>query len=458
MALATAMATAVEGPALCLPYDDLAERTALGGAIVDNDQVPVLLDALTADDFYRESHRTVYRAIADLAATARAIDLVTLRHELDRTSHLEAIGGVQALSSLLDGIPRATNVGHYAAIVAEHALARETIRAACKVLEDAQSGDTAAAVLDRAQQALFEVGQRRTRKRGLEPFRAALAEAVEFVARAKAGPAAGADAVNVGYGLSDLDSQTGGMLPGDLVVLAARPGVGKSALALHIAVEAAKRGQRTAVFSVEMGRSQLGLRALSTRAGLDGWRLRTGALSDFDFAQLEGVVLELAGLPLWVDDSAGVTVLDVRTRSRRLKAETGLSLVVVDYLQLMGTLGRVENRQVAVADLSRGLKAIARDLEVPVLCLAQLSRRAEERERPTLSDLRESGAIEQDADTVLFLLRPKMSGDANASETDAEVIVAKQRNGPLGEIAIHFDPTVQRFGDRERRLSDDDAR
>ena len=429
-----------------LPHDDTAERTVLGAIIVDHAGVAVAQERLRPEDFYRDRHRLIFRAILDLAAAGKPPDAVVLRRHLEQAGQLEAVGGVAAISELMDGIPKAANVEHYAAIVAEAAVQRAIYRTASDVMRDVlESGSPSNEVLDRAVGALMGL-QRTGETSRLEPVREAVREAADLLESLSRGPLL----IGASYGLTDLDTQTGGMQRGELIVLAARPSVGKTAFALNVAAKLAAAGKRVAFFSLEMARVQLAMRLLCSQARVDTWMVRSGAVSGTDLERLVDAAGRVAAWPLAINDAFDVTLLDVRAKSRRYQSEGGLDLIVIDYLQLMRGDERAENRQAQVAKLSRGLKGVARDLNVPVMVLSQLNRESERRtdHRPQLSDLRESGAVEQDADTVLFLFKPH-TYDESKPRDEVEVIVAKQRNGPVTVVSVHWDESTQRFNDLE---------
>lgn len=427
---------------LAMPHDENAERAVLGGCMVDNDRWPIAADALREEDFYRDGHRRIFATLGALSASGKPLDLLVIRDALRTSGELEAVGGAAYLAALMDGVPRSVNVEHYAAIVKGKATLRSLARAAQSILEECLNEDDEPRILlDRAAQRVFELEQGQSTRRGLESIEVALGKAAEQLAAVYEGRSV----AGVSYGFTDLDRLSGGMGRGDLVILAARPSVGKSAFALHVGKSAALRGEPVAFFSLEMADAQIGARLLQSEGGVDTFRIRSGFATDADWNAITAAVQRLKSAPLYVADTPAATLLEIRAQCRRLKAERGLSLVIADYLQLLGG-PRTENRQAQVAEFSRGLKALARDLDVPVLALAQFSREAEKDGKPQLRHLRESGAIEQDADVVLALYREERPRDA-PDDGPIEVLILKQRNGPIGTVRVYFDPRLQRFAD-----------
>lgn len=429
---------------LRIPRDEEAERAVLGAVMVDNTLIATAIDVLDPGDFFLDAHRAIFGAIRTLAGAGQPAELFHVKHELARTGRLEQAGGAAYLAGLLDGVHRSMNVEHYAAEVRNTALIRDVLVRAQAIVRDClESGERGEVIRDRAEQAMFEVGQRSARG-GLEPFLVAVREALDLMERLRTGPTGG---LGVRFGLTDLDNQTGGMGINDVIILAGRTSMGKTALSLHVAASVVETGKTVGYFSLEMGRDQLAFRTFAAKSGVNLQGMRNGLATDRDWQKIAEVGPELAAWPWYVDHSPSTGLLEMRTRARRLKAEHGLDLIVVDYLQLMRG-PQSENRQTEVAAISRGLKALAKDLHVPVLALAQLSREAEKRadKRPQLADLRESGAIEMDADVVLLLYRPALY-DKKADDRELEINVAKQRNGPIGVVMARFEKETQRFGD-----------
>ncbi len=432
-----------------LPPQSLeAEQSVLGAILIDRDVVVEIAEFLKPEDFYRQSNGTIYRAILDLFERREPIDILTVAEALERGNDLEPIGGRAYLSSLSDQTPTAVHAVQYARIVERKAVLRNLIGAAGKIAgigyEDPAEIQEA---IDRAESELFQVSNRRITV-GFSKLKDLLHEAYDRLdyLHAHRGEISG-----VRTGFNDLDALTTGLQKSDLIIVAARPSVGKTSLALNIAEHAAvKEKKSVGVFSLEMSKEQLVLRLLSSVSNIDSQRLRTGFLEELDFARIAPAMNALSEAPIYIDDTPNISAMELRTKARRLQAEVGLDLVVVDYLQLMQAQvqSRDANRVQEVSEISRGLKALARELSVPVIALSQLSRQPEMRNEnePRLSDLRESGAIEQDADLVLFLWRDKDKADDQ--ETDGEVIhlkLAKHRNGPTGKIELWFKKQQTRF-------------
>jgi replicative DNA helicase len=432
-----------------LPPQSLeAEQSVLGSILIDRDIVVEIAEFLRPEDFYRQANGTIYRAILDLFERREPIDIVTVAEALERGNELDAIGGRAYLSSLSDQTPTAVHAVQYARIVERKAVLRNLIGAAGKIAgigyEDPAEIQEA---IDRAESELFQVSNRRITV-GFSKLKDLLHEAYDRLdyLHAHRGEISG-----VRTGFNDLDALTTGLQKSDLIIVAARPSVGKTSLALNIAEHAAvKEKKSVGVFSLEMSKEQLVLRLLSSVSNIDSQRLRTGFLEELDFARIAPAMNALSEAPIYIDDTPNISAMELRTKARRLQAEVGLDLVVVDYLQLMQAQvqSRDANRVQEVSEISRGLKALARELSVPVIALSQLSRQPEMRNEnePRLSDLRESGAIEQDADLVLFLWRDKERADDQ--ETDGEVIhlkLAKHRNGPTGKIELYFKKQQTRF-------------
>jgi replicative DNA helicase len=434
-----------------LPHNAEAERTVLGAVLVDNAAFNSAAEVLSRDDFYREGHRRVFEAMAALAERSQPIDLVTLKEELTRTSALEAVGGAAYLASLVDGLPRIVNVEQWSRIIKEKAVLRNLIHASNRIVQSCyEAEDDAATLLDRAEKAIFDIAERRIRQGFI-----ALKEIVKESYRTIDQLSQSKDLVTgLPTGFVDLDDKTSGLQKGDLIIVAARPAMGKTSLCLNIAQNASQRtGETIGVFSLEMSKEQLVLRMLCADARVDAHRLRTGSLGEKDWARLAKAYADLSSSKIFIDDSATLTPLEMRAKCRRLKAEHGLGLVVVDYLQLVSAGGRVENRQQEIASISRSLKGLAKELECPVMALSQLSRAPEARQdrRPQLSDLRESGAIEQDADIVMFIYREEEHKPTEENRGIAEIIIGKQRNGPTGSVKLAFIKEFTRFENLEWR-------
>jgi len=429
------------------PQSVEAEQSVLGSILIDADAILKVADFLKPVDFYRAQHADVYEAMLALHGQREPIDLVTLADELARRERLDGVGGPAYLTTLMDSVPTAVHVEHYGRIVERKAILRNLIGAAGRIAavgyEEANDAEVA---IDRAESILFEISQRRT-DGGFESLSTLLGQAydrLEYLHEHRG------QIIGIPTGLSQLDALLGGLQPSDLVILAARPSVGKTSMALNVAQHAAVReGKKVAVFSLEMSREQLALRLLSAETGINPRPLQTGFVDETDWSKIATVMNAMATAPMWIDDSPALTVMELRTKARRLEAEQhGLDLIIVDYLQLMqaATASRDANRVQEVSEISRGLKQLARELKVPVLALSQLSRGVEQRgtAEPRLSDLRESGSIEQDADVVIFLYRESEQNP----EAEVELIkvkVAKHRNGPIGEVPVQFRKANTRF-------------
>ncbi|MEX0887601.1 MAG: replicative DNA helicase [Phycisphaeraceae bacterium] len=433
------------------PHALEAEAAVLGSMILDWRVVGDVVEILKgADDFYKPAHAAIYESLVELYDKHQSIDIVQLNQKLKDKQQLDDIGGVEYLMELAESVPSATSAGYYARIVREKAVVRKLIEASGNILYECyNSAEPASDLLDRAERDIFELAEAR-----IEQNASALSDLLqETFDRLQADD--GTHVTGVETGFFELDEMTNGLQPGELIIVAARPSMGKTAFALNIAEHvAAVGGQASAVFSMEMSRQQLAQRLLCSRSGVDAHKLRRNLLSQDDFGRLSMAVGSLSEAPLYIDDTPGLTLLELRAKSRRLASRQQIKVVFVDYLQLMSAPGS-ESRQQEVSNISRGLKGLARELSVPVVCLSQLNRQAESREghRPRMSDLRESGSIEQDADVVMMLHRESYyhRGEAEWEQAnpervnDAEVIIAKQRNGPTGTVQLLFDGATTRF-------------
>jgi len=445
------------------PYSAEAEQAVLGAMLLDADAALRGVELLDDAMFHREGHRRLFRAMHGIIERGGVIDPVTLRDEVDRRGELEAVGGIEYLSYLLDVVPTAANIDYHAKIVRDKALLRRLIEAATGIVQEAYEAKRLAdEVLDSAEQRIFLVSETR-KTEGFVRLKELLWPTMERIESLHAG---GQSITGVPSGFTDLDDKTAGFQNADLVIIAARPSMGKTALCLNVAQHAAiEKGIPVAVFSLEMAKAQLVQRLLTSEARVDAHRLRQGMLKDADYALLARAAGILSSAPIWIDDSAALTPLELRSKARRIKAEHNVGLIIVDYLQLMRSPEQAENRVQEISAISRALKALAKELDVPILALSQLSRAPEQRggehRRPQLSDLRESGAIEQDADVVLFIYREEMySGPQDPKtgeniEGQAEVIIGKQRNGPTGTIKLHFHKAYTRFDNYSLRESED---
>ncbi len=437
--------TSIERP---LPHNLEAERSILGAVLLDNHSLNAAVEKLRSEDFFLPQHRQIFQRMIQLAEHQQAIDVVTLMDDLARRGELDSAGGVAYLSQLADGLPRATNVEHYARIVKEKSVLRHLAFSAAAIQEQAlAAGDDADVILDRAESTIFQIAEDRVRA-GLIGVKELVRDNFERLERIFS---EGRRITGLATGYPGLDNETAGLQPSELVILAARPSMGKTALALNIAENVAVRNREpVAVFSLEMSKESLLLRMLASEARVDAHKFRTGHMGRDDWNKITRALTSLGDAPLWIDDSASSTVLEMGAKARRLKRDRGLSLMIVDYLQLVvpTNTGRGTNRQEEVSSISRALKGLAKELKVPVVVLSQLTRAPEREERkPQLSDLRESGAIEQDADVVLFINRPNFY-KTDLPEEDrakAELIIAKQRNGPTGNLNFVFLARHTRF-------------
>ena len=431
------------------PHSVEAERAVLGGLMLDNSKWEEIGDRLEAGDFYRRDHQHIFAAITDHADRAAPFDVVTVGDWLKARGELEEAGGLAYLISLSQDIPSAANVKAYGDIVAERAMLRALVRAGGDIAGAAftTEGRSLAEIIDEAERRVFEIAERGNRRgRGFKPIRSLLREAVDRLDQLQHSKS---HITGVPTGLQDFDERTAGLQPGDLVIIAGRPSMGKTALAMNIAEHVAV-GEKlaTAIFSMEMPAVQLTMRMLSSLGRIDQGRLRTGHLEEDEWPRVTSVIELMDGAPLYVDDSPGLSPTELRTRARRLKREqSNLSLIVIDYLQLMQVPGTRENRATEISEISRALKGLAKELNVPIVALSQLNRSVEQRpnKRPVMSDLRESGSIEQDADVIVMLYRDEYYNENSADKGLAEIIITKQRNGPTGTFRAAFRERYTRF-------------
>ena len=430
-----------------LPHNLEAERSVLGAILVHNDAFNLAAQVITPDDFYRDAHRRIFEKMIALNERNDAIDFVTLKEELSRSGEVDEVGGPAYIASLADGVPRATNVEYYARIVKEKSTLRSLIYAANKIVTNAYEADQDSdVILDEAESAIFAVADDRL-KAGFVPMRDLVKESfpkIEQLFEQKR------LVTGVPTGFVDLDEMTRGLQGGDLIIVAARPSMGKTSLVLNISQYVASQPDMTVgFFSLEMSKESLFIRLLTSEAQIDSHRLMSGAIGQKDYGRISHALETLSAMRLYIDDTASIGVLEMRAKTRRLQAEHGLSLVVVDYIQLMSGRGRFENRTLELASISRSLKGLAKELHVPIVVLSQLSRAPESRSdhRPQLSDLRESGALEQDADLVAMIYRDDVyNRDPNNPDAGtAELIIAKQRNGPTGVVRLAFLREQTRF-------------
>ena len=442
-----------------VPYNLEAERALLGSVLLDNSALNSALELLTKDDFYSEGHRLTFERMTELSEMNRVIDLITLSEALARDGLLEKAGGAAYLAALTDGVPIGTlaAVGEYCRIVKEKSTIRRLITASNNVIARCMEGtDDSASLIDLAQSQVFEIAEQRVQSgfaNVREIVKTSFGKIDVLFDR-------GQRVTGVETGLEDLDNITSGLQAGELVVIAARPSLGKTALALNIAAHAAiVKRKVVGMFSLEMSKESLVIRLLCSEARIDSHKLRTGFSSKEDWNRMTPALGRLSEAPFYIEDTPALSIMQIRAKARRLKAEKGLDLLIVDYLQLVSGQGRFENRTQEVSYISRGLKSIAKELHVPVLALSQLSRAPEQRpgQRPQLSDLRESGSIEQDADVVIFIFRDRKQVDGQEGEeefpqagTEAHLIIGKQRNGPTGDVPVVFLKPFAKFENKVR--------
>lgn len=427
-----------------LPSNVEAERSILGAILLDNSVCNQAIELLRRDDFFLDSHRRIFDKMIALTERIMPIDLVTLREELLRVGEFEQIGGATYLSSLIDGVPRTDTIEPYAKIVKSKSMLRKLITASNQIIALAfEEEDEAEMIVDKAEQMIFQIAEDRARV-GFQYVGDVAHRRLEQIEQMAGRPEM---ITGVPTGFTDFDRMTSGLQRQELIVIAARPSMGKTALALNMAQYASKNANVVGIFSLEMSAPQLVSRLLCSEARVDAHRLRTGYLNREEWARLADGLRRLCETKVFIDDTPGVGVLEMRAKSRRLKAEHGLDLLIIDYLQLMAGRGRIESRQQEVSQISRDLKILAKELDVPVIALSQLSRAPEQRSehKPQLSDLRESGAIEQDSDVVCFIYREELYNPTDENQGKAELIVGKQRNGPTGTIELAFLKEFTRF-------------
>jgi len=423
------------------PQSIEAEMSILGGVLLDNEAINRVLDLLVPDDFYRESHRKIMRAMIELSEHGEPCDLITLTTILKKRGELEEVGGGAYLATLVDFVPTAANIAYYCRIVKEKAIARTLIHAATEIVTEGYDEQSEIEdMLDRAQKAIFEISENRIKTPYFQ-LNAILKDTIKYIGDLYEKKE---HVTGVPTGFIDLDQKTAGFQRGDLIIIAGRPSMGKTAFALNIAQYAAIHAEPrypVVVFSLEMGKEQLVTRLLCSEARVDASRLRTGHLIDGDWEKILRAAERLFDTRIFIDDTPSISVMEMRAKARRLKAEHGIGMIIVDYLQLMRGSGSPESRQQEISEISRSLKGLAKELSVPVVALSQLNRGLENRndKRPIMSDLRESGAIEQDADVIMFVYRDEVYNKDNPEvKGKAEIIIGKQRNGPIGTVDLAF--------------------
>lgn len=437
------------------PQNIEAEQAVLGAIFLEPSSLTLASEILLPEDFYRAAHQKIFGVMLNLSDQGKAVDVVTVTEELASAKLLEDIGGVSYLTELASSVPTAANIEYYAKIVEEKSLLRRLIRTATSIAQDGyQREDEIDVLLDDAEKRIMEVSGRKNAG-NFHNIRDVLVRTYDHIEmlHSRVG-----DITGLATGFVELDKMTAGFQRNDLIIVGARPSVGKTAFALNIAQNVAtKTGENVAIFSLEMGAEQLVMRMLCAEGNIDSQRLRTGSLTDEDWGKLTMAMGSLSNAGIFIDDTPGVRVQDIRSKCRRLKQEGGLGMVIIDYLQLILGSGRSgENRQQEVSEISRSLKQLARELEIPVIALSQLSRGVEQRQdkRPMMSDIRESGSIEQDADIVAFLYRDDYYDKESENKNIIEIIIAKQRNGPTGTVSLAFVKEYNKFVNLERRFDD----
>ena len=438
------------------PQNIEAEQAVLGAIFLEPSSLTVTSELLIPEDFYRSSHQKIFNVMIKLNDEGKAVDLITVTEELSATKNLEEVGGVSYLSELAGSVPTAANVEYYARIVEEKSLLRRLIRTATTIAQEGYSReDEVEELLREAEKTIMEVAQRKNSGsfQNIKDVLVRTYDNIEILTNRKG------DVTGIPTGFAELDRMTAGFQRNDLIIVGARPSVGKTAFALNIAQNVAtKTDENVAIFSLEMGSEQLVMRMLCAEGNINAQNLRTGALTDEDWRKLTMAMGSLSNAGIYIDDTPGVRIGEIRSKCRRLKQEHGLGMILIDYLQLIQGDGRSgDNRQQEVSEISRSLKALARELQVPVIALSQLSRGVEQRQdkRPMMSDIRESGSIEQDADIVAFLYRDDYYDKESENKNIIEIIIAKQRNGPVGTVSLAFVKEYNKFVNLERRFDDD---
>jgi replicative DNA helicase len=432
------------------PYSIEAEQSVLGSMLLSKEAIFVAAERLRAEDFYKESHRKIFDSILELNENGEPVDLITLTELLRTKRQIEQVGGAVYLTTLTEAVPTTSNISYYCDIVQEKSLLRRLIETSSDILSMAyEPKEDVENVLDKAERMIFEIVQKRRVENyfHIKDILLSTFERIEELYNSEGG------ITGVPTGFYDLDEMTSGFQPSDLILIAARPSMGKTSFALNIAQNAAIRNKiPVAIFSLEMSKEQLVQRMLCSESNVDSHRLRTGRLQDDDWPRLARAMGPLSEAPIYIDDTPAISSIEIRAKARRLKAEKGLGLIIIDYLQLMSGRSNAENRQQEISEVSRSLKALARELSVPVVALSQLSRAPEMRadHKPVLSDLRESGSQEQDSDLVAFLYRDDYYNPDSEKKNIAEIIIAKQRNGPTGTVELVWLAKYTKFANIER--------
>ena len=432
------------------PQNIEAEQSVIGSMLVDKDIIPSIVEILKSEDFYREDHKEIFNAITYLFERAVPVDLITVSEQLKSRGTLDNVGGLEYLTNIATAVPTTANAKYYARIVEEKSILRRLIRASSEIIDMGfEASDEVSVILDRAERNIFDILQKRN-SHGFVPIKEVLIDAFNRLEELYNNRSF---ITGVPSGFTDLDYKTAGFQNSDLILIAARPSIGKTSFALNIAQYAAiYRKVPVAIFSLEMPKEQLVNRMLCCEAMVDSQKMRTGRLEDDDWKKLARATGPLSEAPIFIDDSASNTVMDIRAKCRRLKLEKNLGLVIIDYLQLMQGRGKAENRQQEISEISRSLKILAKEISVPIIALSQLSRAPEQRtdHRPILSDLRESGAIEQDADLVMFLYREDLYKEDTDKRNIVEVIIAKHRNGSTGTVELRWFGEYTKFANLKK--------
>ncbi len=432
------------------PQNVEAEQSVIGSMLLDKEVIPIVTEVLKGEDFYRDSHKEIFEAILDLFDVGQPVDLITVSEQLRLRESLDKIGGLEYLTNIATSVPTTANARHYAKIVEEKSILRKLIKASNDIVNlSYEASEEVTYILDKAEKGVFDILQKRNTK-GFTPIKDVLVETFNQLEELYNNKG---HITGIPSGFTDLDHKLTGFQKSDLIIIAARPAMGKTAFALNIAQYAAVHAQiPVAIFNLEMSKEQLVNRMLCSEAMIDSQRMRTGKLEDDDWQKIARSLGPLSEAPIYIDDNAGLSIMEMRAKCRRLKLEKNLGLVVIDYLQLMQGRGKSESRQQEISEISRSLKILAKEINVPIITLSQLSRAAESRSdhRPMLSDLRESGAIEQDADLVMFLYRDEYYNEDSEKKNIAEVIVAKNRHGSTGSIDLAFLGQYTKFGNLEK--------
>lgn len=432
------------------PHDMRAEQSVLGAMILDKNAILDIIEIIKADDFYRNAHKEIFDSIMTLNEKNEPVDMITLGDELSKREALDNVGGIEYLNDLTTAGIITTNAKYYAKIIEEKSMLRRLINASSEILDLGYSTETAESVLEIAEKSIFDISQKKNRD-GFSPISEILIETYEEIEKAYESTEA---ITGLSTGFRDLDFKTSGLQPSDLILVAARPSMGKTAFSVNLCQNIATQndGASVAIFSLEMAKAQLVQRMLATQAGVGLGKIRNGDLTPEDWAKLASASAPLSKAKIFIDDTAGITIMEMRAKCRRLKMEQGLDMIMIDYLQLMSGGAKQQSREQEISEISRGLKGLAREMSCPVIALSQLSRAPELRadHRPILSDLRESGAIEQDADIVMFLYRDEYYFNDSEKKGIGEIIIAKQRNGETGTIELAWLGDLVKFVNLER--------